>query len=389
MTRARSALPVCLWLASVLLCAGSLVLGAARSPSDVVLPLAFLSFTTVGALLAARRPRNAVGWIFLASGLLIVLDSFLLAYAGYGGEGRAEPLAGATTAAWLSQWIWTPAVALLGSFLLLLFPDGRLLSRRWRPVLWVAATLTTCTAAVRALAPGELQNLPGVANPYGVGDVGGTLDAVVRHNVGELLSLLVTLVAIASLTLRFRRGTAVEREQLKWFLYAASLLGLGIIVMALTNGGSAGWAVWLAAVFALPIATGIAILRYRLYDIDRVISKTVVYVALTVVLGTAYVGLVLGGQAVFSSFAGGSNLAVAVSTLVVAALFLPVRSRVQRFVDRRFYRRRYDAQRTLEGFGARLREQVDLQTLQAELVGVVGDTMQPAHASLWLRTDPA
>ena len=196
------------------------------------------------------------------------------------------------------------------------------------------------------------------------------------------------LLALASIVLRFRRSRGVERLQLKWVASAGSVMVAGFF-LAFVSGQTVisdiGFVTGVVGFVLLPIAVGVAILRYRLFDIDRVISKTLVYAALSLVLGAAYVGLVLGGQALFSSFAGGSNLAIAASTLVVAALFLPVRSRVQRFVDRRFYRRRYDAQRTLEGFGARLREQVDLGTLEHDLRGVVTETMQPAHASVWLR----
>jgi hypothetical protein len=195
-----------------------------------------------------------------------------------------------------------------------------------------------------------------------------------------------------SLIVRFRRSGPAQREQLKWVMFTAGLVLVMFpaaaltydttpLLVAVTAVGSA------CAATLIPISTGIAILRYRLYDIDRLISKTLVYGSLTVVLGAAYVGLVLAGQAVFSSFAGGSDLAIAVSTLVVAALFLPVRSRVQRFVDRRFYRRRYDAERTLEAFGARLREEVELETLTSELRHAVEETMQPAHVSLWLRQE--
>jgi hypothetical protein len=203
---------------------------------------------------------------------------------------------------------------------------------------------------------------------------------------------LLFILSLGSVTVRFRRSRGVERQQLTWLTLAGGVVIVGFAAAFVVEGVLGGfWATVVGvAPFAgfvlMPVAVAIAILRYRLYDIDRVVSKTLVYGSVTVVLGASYVGLVLLGQAVFSSFAGGSNLAVAVSTLLVAALFLPVRSRVRGFVDRRFYRRRYDAQRTLAAFGARLREQVDLETLQAELRGVVGETMQPESVSLWLRT---
>ena len=210
--------------------------------------------------------------------------------------------------------------------------------------------------------------------------------------IGLPILLLATVGAAASLIVRFHSSRGVERQQLKFVAWV-----VGVTAAPLARGGRCSRtaivhdAVQFVAIIGLalaPLTILVAVLRYRLYDIDAVISKTLVYAAVTVVLGAAYVGLVLAGQAVFSTFAGGSNLAIAASTLVVAALFLPVRSRVQRFVDRRFYRRRYDAQRTLEGFGARLREQIDLGTLERDLRDVVTETMQPAHASLWLREAP-
>jgi len=200
--------------------------------------------------------------------------------------------------------------------------------------------------------------------------------------VGLLFALLFVafcLVSVIRQVVSYRRSTGVLRQQLKWLLSGGALCLTGLI---LTLSGATFAFV---AIIALPIGMGVGILKYRLYEIDRIISKTLVYGVLTVILGASYIGLVLGGQAISSTFTGSSNLAVAASTLIVAALFLPLRSRVQRFVDRRFYRRRYDAQRTLEGFGARLREQVDLGTLQRDLQGVVAETMQPAHTSLWLR----
>jgi hypothetical protein len=230
----------------------------------------------------------------------------------------------------------------------------------------------------------------GIRNPLGI----ASLDPItgVLYQLAVLLSFALLLSSLASVVVRFRRSTGIERLQLRWIASAVAATGLIWIVMAIASltlrGGRVVDYAWGAAILSIsfiPVGIGIAVMRYRLYEIDRVISRTLVYAGLTLVLGAAYVGLVLAGQAVFSAFAGGSNLAIAVSTLVVAALFLPVRSRVQRFVDRRFYRRRYDAQHALEGFGARLREQIDLGTLEHDLRGVVTETMQPDQISVWLR----
>jgi hypothetical protein len=349
--------------------------------TEVALALIFLVFATVGCVLVARQPHHPVGWLFVAAGGAAVVDSAALAYARYG----LPDLAGSLVAAWLSQWVWVPAVGILSTFLLLLFPDGHLVSPRWRVVAWLCGAAVAANAVARAIAPGGLANFPQTANPLGLGDPGGTLGSLVHQNAGDFVVLLLTLASVASLVVRYRHAGVTERLQLKWFLSAAALLGAGVVAVGVTNGGPLGWAIWIVGVTALPLAAGVAILRYHLYDIDRLISKTLVYGLLTVVLGGLYGAFVLVGEAVFSSFAGQSSLAVTVSTLLVAALFLPARGRVQRLVDRRFYRRRYDAQLTLQAFGARLRQQVELEVLAHELHTAVTQTVQPAHQMLWLR----
>ena len=230
----------------------------------------------------------------------------------------------------------------------------------------------------------------GIRNPLGIGRLEPVTSVLLQTAI--LLSFLLLLASLASVVIRFRRSTGIERLQLRWIVTAVAATGLTWVTMIAASvilgdrhAVDYFWGAAILSISLIPIGIGIAVMRYRLYEIDRLISRTLVYAALTIVLGASYVGLVLGGQALFSSFAGGSNLAIAASTLVVAALFLPVRSRVQGFVDRRFYRRRYDAQRTLEGFGARLREQIDLGTLEGDLQAVVAETMQPAHSAVWLR----
>jgi hypothetical protein len=351
-------------------------------------------FAGVGFLLAAKRPRNAIGWIFLVIAINLALGLALPRYALHAVVTHPGSLPGGVLAAALSQTGWVILISGI-ALLLLLFPNGRLPSRRWWPIVAVAGVGVVATWVGGTTQPGSLPKpFAAYDNPLGVRGLAG-VDHVLF--AGWTLMVVAMVAGAGSLVLRFRRAKGVERQQYKLFTVAAvafPVVSLGVNAFESVVGADSGLArdadvvfSALAALIALflPISVGIAVLRYRLYEIDRLISRTLVYVASTVVLGAAYVALVLGGQALFSSFAGGSNLAIAASTLVVATLFLPVRSRVQRFVDRRFYRRRYDAQRTLEGFGARLREQVDLQTLQADLVGVVGETMQPAHVSLWLR----
>jgi hypothetical protein len=353
----------------------------------VALFVAFFSFGTMGALVATYVSRNPLGWLFLAIALGAAWSGFAenLAYHGLVDDPGSIP--GAIVLAWTYAWTWYPTVALIG-FVLLLFPTGMPPAGRfWRVVAWgLGATLVTVTL-LYMLYPGPLDGegskLPD--NPVGVDAVGRFLNesrgtAIVS---GTVLALLTA--AAVSVVWRFWRSRGDERQQMKWMTAAAVFLAAGTILPGLVGIDDTGDVFFSISVVQLPIALGIAMFKYRLYDIDRLIKKTLVYGAVTVLLGGAYVGLVLVGQALSSSFAGGSNLAIALSTLVVAVLFLPVRRRIQRFVDRRFYRRRYDAQRTLEAFGARLREELDLETLSDEMVGVVTDAMQPTRASVWLR----
>jgi hypothetical protein len=330
---------------------------------------------TIGLLVATRQPGNAIGWIFSACGLGYATIAIAFTYADLSIIG-GETLPGGTWCAWVASWLLIPTLFFGPSFVALLFPDGRPPSTRWRPIYWAVGVFAAAALVASALDDGDLDAYEGTSNPAGISGSGRDI----------------VLTVMCSLTVRFRRSRGVERQQMKWLFFAGTVIVAGFIVSFVLEPliGSnwvtdAAFLIAAAAVLLLPVAVAIAILRYRLYEIDRIISRTLVYAAVTVLLGATYIGLVLVGQAVFSSFAGGSNLAVAASTLVVAALFLPVRSRVQRFVDRRFYRRRYDAQRTLESFGARLREQVELSALERDLQAVVTETMRPAHASLWLR----
>ena len=350
-------------------------------------------FSAVGFLIARREPGNAIGWIFLGSGAMLATMAAAYGYADlalYGDEG----LPGGVWAGWVANWTFIPPVFIAPCFVAQLFPTGRPLSRRWRVVLIVSIVFAVQAVVESALDPGKLDPYPDHTNPAAPPDPAGSVVSALNaagENVGAPLFLLLSL---AALVLRFRRSYGVERQQMKWLAFAASVLVLAFAVTfaaaPVLGDGLLSDVLFLAGIAGLvfmPVAVAVAILRYRLYEIDRVISRTLVYGSLTVVLGAAYAGLVLAGQAVFSSFAGGSDLAIAVSTLVVAALFLPLRGRVQRLVDRRFYRRRYDAQRTLEAFGARLREEVDLDALAAELGAVVTETMQPAHVSVWRRSE--
>ena len=338
----------------------------------------------VGGLVASRQPRNAIGWLFcgiaLAGSLMIlsheVAESWL--------DGSGVPAALGETAAWYGDVSWIPAILPAATFLLLLFPDGRLPSRQWRAVAWCAGLGIALLFAADSLSPGPLDDFPKLANPYG-------LDGQVREAATAISALLLLAAMVGSplsLIRRFRRSGIEQREQIKWLAlagaaatatFAVALVGYDLWGDTVANGAI------MLSIALLPVAAGVAILRHRLYDIDVVINRTLVYGALTATLGAAYLASVLLLQLVLSP---SSDLAIAGSTLAVAALFRPARSRIQRFVDQRFYRRRYDAQRTLESFVARLRDEVALDALSAELRGVVQDTLQPAHVSLWLRPGP-
>jgi hypothetical protein len=359
-------------------------------------------YAFVGALVASRQPGNAVGWILLVTGIMLILgalvDANLLS--------RTAPAR--ELSAWLSEWTWYVWLTLAGVFLPLLFPNGRPPSRRWRPMLWLGAAALVLSVTGAAFEPGQLDvdsPVP-VDNPVGIGGpVGDALPVVAR--AGDVLAALAFALAAASLVARFRRSRGIERQQLKWFAYIGLLAAAGLAVaMAqvlfgaqpgddveggwLEIVGAVGWFIALGSiVLGIPIATGMAILRHRLYDIDVVINRTLVYGALTATLAAAYLGSVLLLQLALSPLTEESDLAIAGSTLAVAALFRPALGRIQSLVDRRFYRRKYDAAQTIEGFGARLRDEVGLDSLSAELRAVAAETMQPAHVSLWVRKGAA
>ena len=351
----------------------------AEHPEELLLWVVFAAYLVVGCLILARRPGNVIGWIFTAVGLLTMIAGLAEVYSRYA---NAHPgsLPGPLVGTWIENWIWIPTILLALVFPLLLFPTGRSLSPRWRPVTWLAVGLTAAYAVLGALSPTlELPNKRTVANPIGVTSI--DLDAGPLAAVLNGLLLFVLFAAISSLIVRFRRSQGVERQQLKWFTYAGALVLLAPLSNSLLGNIS------YVLLLALPIAVGIAILRYRLYDIDRLINRTLVYGLLTALLAGVYAGVVLILGQVFSGVGRDPpSWAVAGATLAVAALFQPARRRIQAVVDRRFNRRKYNAAKTVEAFAVRLRNEVDLDTLSAELLGVVDQTMQPTQSSLWLRS---
>jgi hypothetical protein len=350
--------------------------------------LMLVSFSTVGAVIAARRPGNAVGWSLSAIALALGVTFAGQSYADYTLVADPGSLPGGTVAVWLS--LWTPVLALIAAtFFCLLFPDGRPPSHRWRWVGRLALMGGVLLVLGLSLAPGVLdeRNYPGARNPVGVEGAGRLLEGTTT--VGTGLTLAALLLGVVSMIVRFRRSIGVERQQLKWIVYAGAVAAGGFALTLFLSGPFAN-AVFAAAFLAfigVPVAAGVAIMRYRLYEIDLLINRTLVYGALTMTLVLVYLGSVVGLQYVFRALTGqGSQLAIVASTLTIAALFQPLRRRVQEFIDRRFYRRKYDAARTLTAFGARLRDEVDLETLAGDLVGVIRETVQPAHVSLWLRS---
>ncbi|CAA9347497.1 MAG: hypothetical protein AVDCRST_MAG72-1212 [uncultured Nocardioidaceae bacterium] len=355
---------------------------------DVASSVVLVILPTVGALVASRHPHNVIGWLFLASGLLLALAGATYAYAAIAlAEDRTS--ADGVAAAWLTSWVFLPAIFGVPSLLFLLFPDGRPMTRRWRLVVWLTVVGLVATAAAGSMRPGPLEDSPvqGIENPLGVP---GPISSVLE-NIGWTTGLACLALATVSLILRYRRSRGEQRLQLRWVASSAMVFLLACLVsVALFTSEYApvGQLLVVIGFSAIPAATGVAILRYRLYDIDLVVNKTLVYGGLTAILVGFYLASVLVLRLLLGPLTGQSDLAVAASTLAVAALFRPLRTRIQRTVDRRFYRRRYDAARTLEGFSGRLRHELDLETLGTDLRGVVHDTMQPAHVSLWLRTQP-
>lgn len=353
-----------------------------------------LMFSVVGALIASRRPDNAVGWICLGTGILMNVSAAAGEYAVYALLTMPDSIPGGQGAAWVTNWTWPLYIGLLGTVLILVFPDGRLPSRRWRPVMVVAMAAMASAAISLAISPGLMTAVPWAGvNPFGIEDVDFALEIL---SLGFVFTLATFVAALVSMVLRFRRARGELRQQIKWFASAAALVtiayvGQGAYAIATGTIGDSGEAqrivqTMVVATFGvLAGAVGVAVLRHRLYQIDQVISRTVSYGLVTATLLLVYLlsVFVLGSVLPYEG-----DLAVAVSTLTVAALFAPVRRRVQNAVDRRFNRSRYDAGRTVEDFQNRLRQTTDLRGISWDLSAVTGKIMQPSHLSLWLRDDP-
>ena len=394
-TRTASWLAWSVWVSTLVAMALAFLLATLNVPTSsalvtVCLSVVIIAFSTVGALIASRRPENPIGWLFCSGAFIWGLGELTLEYGVYALVTAPGALPAGVWVAWFGAWARGIGGFFMVLFLLLLFPTGRLPTRRWRVVVWAALGYISLFTLVSWLSPVSQDfRLSSVRNPLG-------FDLEIMNLLGGVLYLSLPLLLLASgaaVIVRFRRSRGDERQQIKWFAYAVT-----IMVFLFTLGHSLGLTqivgvaplVFAIPLTGLPVAAGIAILKYRLYDIDLVINRTLVYATLTATLIALYFGGIVLLQWLFVALTGEkSTLAVVASTLLIAALFTPLRRRIQSFIDRRFYRRKYDARKTLEAFSTKLREETDLEALNNELVGVVRETMQPAHVSLWLRSEMA
>jgi hypothetical protein len=401
--RPRVVFALAAWLAAVALAVISLVLlalgssGLASQDSPrwlmAALYLTNVALPTVGALITVRRPGNPIGPILLVAGLSVFAWFSSSAYATYALAIRPD-LPGGLIAVWVAEWAPFPYADALLVFVPLLYPDGRFLSRRWRLVGWLVGALAIAQFVGVAFGRPVLQVQPGFGpgaqNPLAVAGL-GSIDILFNQTLGVPLGFASLAISWAAVVIRFRRSRGIERLQIKWFFYAvgvvllafATLFPLSFIGTVIAN--EIFFFTFTFSFMLIPLSVGVAILRYRLYDIDHLINRTLVYGVTTGAIGLTFFGGIVVLQALLRPFTSGSEVAVAVSTLVGFALFQPLRARVQHAVDRRFDRSRYDAARTLDAFSIRLRDEVDHDTVRADLVEAVHRTLQPTHASVWLR----
>ena len=368
--------------------------GGDVSITSTVAPMAAVTSLLVGAILVTRLPRQPIGWLLWTGGLLFALTRITHGLADHGLTYDPGSVPGAIWFAWVNAWIGVGGFVLLGVLLPLLYPTGNPPSPRWRPLVGVTILglgALTALAAVTPFAPGTYP--PGIENPLVIGGSLGDALVALQSVLGVALLMLLVL-ALASLVVRYPRAAGIERQQLKWFAFIGAIAITALAIAGLLQDSTGdilatidwfGWLFGIGGLVLMPIAIGVAVLRYRLYEIDRLISRTIGWAAVTSVLVAVFVVVILVIQAALASITSSSTIAVAASTLVVFALFQSLRRRVQARVDRRFDRARYDAERTVAAFSGRLRDEVDLDQLGAEITATVTLTMAPASVSLWLR----
>jgi hypothetical protein len=364
------------------------------SPTTTIAPFAGVLSITVGMVLVTRLPTNRIGWLLWLGGMLIAITRITQGFADHGLTSDPGSVPGAIWFAWVNAWVGLPSVVTLPVFLPLLYPTGRLPSPRWRGVAILAILGVVAGSLVDALSPFPAGNYPpGVANPLAVG--GAWADTLATlGNLVSLVLLLALVLGLGSLVLRYRRAIGIERQQFKWFAFVGSIAVVAFIVAAGDLGSTSGplatldnlaWLAGFGALALLPVAIGVAVLRYRLYEIDRLVSRSISWAVLSAIVGGLFVALILALQAVLAPVTGSNQLAVAGSTILVATTFGQIRGRVQRLVDRRFNRSRYDAERTIAGFARILRDEIDMRALHAEILATVTTAVEPTSVSLWLR----
>ena len=353
-------------------------LGSALFSEASALSVVFVAFAVVGWLVARKDPDNAVGWLLLGFGAIGGVNGAMWTWAA---AARAWDLPGSAVAVWSQSWLWAPMLGVSFGPLLVLFPDGRVPSRRWRFVLWASAVFVVLAGVGNALYPLPMED--GRVNPYAVESAAGLLR--LAQNLGGVALMVSLLGGVAALAVRYRRADGVQRQQMKWFLAAAALLPVATVIGEAGNQALQDIAIPVGLAL-LAVATGIAILRHGLYDIDRIISRTVAWALLTVIVGGIYSVGVTVLTSMTATAAVDSPLATAAATLAAAAAFGPARRRIQTVVDRRFNRARYDARRTVDGYRLRLRDELDMDSISEGLQTAVASTLQPRATTLWLRT---
>lgn len=390
--RGMSRLPWVIWAMTVLLVASGFVLFALTGDTTVgerwgtrwiVAPLA-VTFSLVGTLIAFKQVHNRIGWILLVVGVGSSIQFFSDQYAVFGLLAYPGSLPGAIFIAWVFNWIWAFFITFGLVFVPLLFPNGKLVSPRWKIVIWSGSAGIFLMTTSYAFAPGALQNFQRQPNPFG-------LEAMRERWIllfvcGSVILLASAALAVLSLLIRWRNASGNERQQLKWIAYAATVMVLGASAGFIPSL-QIGSLLFAASIMGLPIAIGVAILKYHLFDIDLIIRRTVTYALVTTALVAVFFGSIVTLQQVFAAVTGTrrNELVTVLSTLAIAALFVPLRNTIQNAVNRRFNRRKYDAQRVLTKFAETVRDETDLETLSQELIHVVNETLQPRSATLWLK----